>query len=111
MEVFSSKTPELKRAAIVAAMYVTFESVETEAREFWVEVARGGKEFEPKAPSSVLDRELKAYYESKGKEGGCGEGKPANFVNGCLFAWGAHRKDKQIDRIDWSVSKGFQKVK
>jgi hypothetical protein len=34
-------------------MYVTFESVETEAREFWVEVARGGKEFEPKAPSSV----------------------------------------------------------
>lgn len=109
-EVLHSKTPELKRAAIVGAMHVTFAvpELETEARDFWADVARGGKEFEPKAPSTVLDKELKDFYET-GE--GCGEQKPANFFNGCLFAWAAQRKDKLIDKIDWSVSKGFQKVK
>lgn len=107
-EVFSSKTPELKRAAIVAAMFVTFEASEDDARGFWAEVARGGKEFEPKAPSAVLDKELKDLHET-GE--GCGEQKPANFFNGCLFAWSVHRKGKEIAFVDWSVSKGFQKVK
>jgi hypothetical protein len=51
---------------------------------------------------------LKDFYET-GE--GCGEAKPANFFNGCLFAWSAHHKDKLINKIDWSVSKGFQKVK
>jgi hypothetical protein len=37
--------------------------------------------------------------------------KPVNFLNGCLYAWSAHHKGKQIEKIDWSVSKGFQKVK
>ncbi len=110
LDIFSSKTPELKRREIVAAMYVTFkaENLQDEAREFWIEVARGGKEFEPKAPSTILDGELKEFYETKE---GCGDQKPANFFNGCLFGWTAHRRDKQIDRIDWSLSKGFQKVK
>ena len=107
-DVFTAKTPELKRAAIVGAMYVTFEAVEDAARDFWVAVAGGGKEYDSKSPASVLDKELLNFYQ----EGeGCGEQKPANFFNGCLFAWGAYRKDKPIDRIDWSVAKGFQKVK
>ena len=63
-DVFNSKTRELKRAAIVPAMYVTFDAVEDDARDFWVEVGRGGDEFEPKAPSTVLDKELRAYYET-----------------------------------------------
>jgi hypothetical protein len=40
-EVFSVKTPELRRQTIVAAMYGTFDKNETEARKFWTEVSRG----------------------------------------------------------------------
>ena len=39
-DVFSVKTPELRRMTIVAAMYGTFEVNETEARKFWREVSR-----------------------------------------------------------------------
>lgn len=64
-EVFSIKTPELKRTAVVAAMYATFNSNEAEARTFWLDVARGGKEYEDNAPSKVLDDSLKAIKEDK----------------------------------------------
>jgi hypothetical protein len=41
-ELFTIKTPELKRQPIVAAMFGTFVKNETEARKFWADVARGG---------------------------------------------------------------------
>ena len=54
-EMFSIKTPELRRQTIVAAMYGTFEKNEAEARKFWQEVSRGGVEFEDSHPTTVLD--------------------------------------------------------
>ena len=45
-ELFTIKTPELKRQPIVAAMVGTFIKNETEARKFWTDVARGGAEFD-----------------------------------------------------------------
>lgn len=73
-ELFSVKTPELRRQTIVAAMYGTWVKNEREARKFWTEVARGGEEFTENAPSTVLDGWLKAMVE---KRGGKNELKPA----------------------------------
>ena len=51
-ELFTIKTPELKRQPIVAAMFGTFVKNETEARKFWADVARGGTEFDDSAPAT-----------------------------------------------------------
>jgi hypothetical protein len=59
----SSKTRELERARVVAAMYGTFLKNEDDARTFWSTVARGGVEFEENHPATVLDSWLKAYVE------------------------------------------------
>jgi hypothetical protein len=60
-EMFSVKTPELKKPQIVAAMYVTYTKNEPEARKFWASVARGGDDFaDDTAPATVLDRWLAA---------------------------------------------------
>ena len=69
MSVFSIKTPELRRQTIVAAMYGTFDKNEAEARKFWMEVSRGGVEFEDNHPTTVLDAFLKSAVEDKRKHG------------------------------------------
>src|SRR5262245_34415879 len=74
-DVFSVKTPELRRVQIVAAMYGTFVSNEAEARNFWREVSRGGVEFEENHPTTVLDGFFKAVIEDRKKY----DLKPANF--------------------------------
>src|SRR4029077_11801790 len=51
-EIFSIKTPELKRVTIVAAMYGTFIANEREAQKFWGQVARGGVEYEDTSPAT-----------------------------------------------------------
>src|SRR5262249_2669574 len=65
-ELFTIKTPELRRQTIVAAMYGTFTKNEAEARKFWAEVARGGGEYTENAPSTILDAWLKAMAEKRG---------------------------------------------
>ena len=80
-DVFSVKTPELRRMTIVAAMYGTFATNETEARKFWREVSRGGVEFEQNHPTTVLDGFFKALIEDKKKL----DLKPANLYQArCL---------------------------
>ena len=44
-------------------------AVETEARKFWMEVSRGGVEFEDNHPTTVLDTFLKAAIEDKEEAG------------------------------------------
>jgi hypothetical protein len=77
-ELFSVKTPELRRQTIVAAMYGTWVKNEPEARKFWAEVARGGEEFAEAAPSTVLDAWLKAMVEKRGAKN---ELKPASLAS------------------------------
>jgi hypothetical protein len=64
-DVFTIKTPELRRASIVSAMYHTFITNELAAKTFWAEVARGGIEFEDNHPTTVLDGWLKRVKEDK----------------------------------------------
>lgn len=103
-ELFSIKTPELRRQTIVAAMYGTWVKNEREARKFWGEVARGGEEFAENAPSTVLDVWLKAMVEKRGAKN---ELKPGNLYQGCVFAWNAHREGKTIQTIRFDAKKGL----
>lgn len=103
-ELFTIKTPELERVHIVAAIYATFNIDKEDARTFWTEVARGGPDYESTAPATILDNEL----EELAKEKKTGEMKPANWYSGCIYAWNAYRKGKQIESIVWDVKKAIQ---
>jgi hypothetical protein len=105
-EVFSIKTPELRRQTIVAAMYGTFERNEDQARKFWAEVARGGVEFEENHPTTVLDAFFKSAIEDKRKL----DLKPANFYQAGVYAWNAFREDKTITSVKCDTQKGLYNV-
>jgi hypothetical protein len=106
-EMFTIKTPELRRQTIVAAMYGTFTKNEVEARKFWAEVARGGEEYAENAPSTILDAWLKAMAEKRGAKT---EVKPANLYQGCVYAWNAYREGKTISTIKFDTKKGLYAV-
>jgi len=103
-EIFSIKTPELRRVPVVAAMYGTYLKNPDETRKFWSEVARGGDEYTDTAPSRVLDEWLKTAKEEKL------ELKPGEFFRGCIYAWNAARDDKQIKEIRYDLKKGTQTI-
>lgn len=103
-DLFSIKTPELKRVPVVAAMYGTFLKNGEEARKFWAEVSRGGKEYEDNAASTVLDSWLKSIKEEKT------EIKPGEYFRGCVYAWNAYREDKPIKDIRYDTRKAAQAI-
>lgn len=105
-DVFSIKTPELRRQTIVAGMYGTFEKNEEEARKFWREVSRGGVEYEDQHPTTVLDAFLKSIVEDKRKL----ELRPANFYQASIYAWNAFREGKTITSIKYDTKKGLYQV-
>jgi hypothetical protein len=105
-DVFSVKTPELRRMTIVAGMYGTFETNEAEARKFWREVSRGGVEFEENHPTTVLDGFLKSIIEDKKKL----ELKPANLYQASVYAWNAFREDKTITNVKYDTKKGLYAI-
>jgi hypothetical protein len=105
-DIFTIKTPELKRQTIVAAMYGTFEKNEAEARKFWKEVGRGGVEFDENHPTTVLDNFLKSVAEDKRKS----ELKPTNFYQASVYAWNAFREDKTITTVKYDTKKGLYTV-
>ena len=104
-ETLSVKTPELKRPPIVAAIHATFEANATEARVFWRAVGRGSVEFEDDAPATRLDGWLKEMAEMpKNRRPDI---KPAQYYQGCIYAWNAHREGKTLKRIVADAKKGF----
>jgi hypothetical protein len=105
-EVFSIKTPELRKQTIVAAMYGSFEKNEAEARKFWREVSRGGVEFEDNHPTTVLDTFLKSALEDKRKI----DLKSPSFYQASIYAWNAFRENKTITSVKYDAKKGFYTV-
>jgi hypothetical protein len=105
-ELFSIKTPEMRKSTIVAAMYGTFEKNEAEARKFWREVSRGGVEFEDNHPTTVLDAFFKSIAEDKGKF----DLKPGNFYQASIYAWNAYREGKTITSVKYDTKKGWYQV-
>src|SRR5262249_36725720 len=106
-ELFTIKTPELRRQTIVAAMYGTFTKNEPEARKFWAEAAPGGEANAENPPPTNLDARLKAMAEKRGAKT---EVKPANLYQGCVFAWNAYREGKTISTIKFDTKKGLYAV-
>ena len=105
-DIFSVKTPELRRLTIVAAMYGTFITNEGEARKFWREVSRGGMEFEDNHPTTVLDTFFKDLIEDKKKLGL----KQGNLYQAAVYAWNAFREDKTISSVKYDTKKGLYTV-
>jgi hypothetical protein len=105
-DVFSIKTPELRRQTIVAAMFGTFDSNEAEARKFWKEVSRGGVEFEENHPTTILDTFLKSIIEDKKKL----ELKQPHFYQASVYAWNAYREGKTISNVKYDTKKGLYAV-
>jgi hypothetical protein len=85
-------------------MYATFAKNEMEAKAFWAAVARGGPEFDDSAPATVLDVWLKTINENKKQKT---ELKPAQFYQGCIYAWNAFREERQLQRINADTRKGL----
>jgi hypothetical protein len=106
-ELFSVKTPEMKKRTVVSAIYGTFIANETEARTFWMEVARGGVEYEDNSPQTILDGWLKSLAEQKGAV----DISPAGLFQGCVFAWNAFREHKTITGIKHDTKKGLLSVR
>lgn len=102
-DIFSIKTPELRKPQIVAAMYATWDVNREEAKKFWDQVARGGIEYEDNAPSSMLDKWLKDAKDGTLKE----ELKPAQYYQGCIYAWNAYREDKTLKDIKADTRKAL----
>lgn len=99
----NDKTSELKREGVVAAMHGTFIANEAESRKFWESVARGGDQFDPKAPESILDAWLQQPKTVDVR-------KSKDIYQGCIFAWNAKREDKTIGAIKFDSHKGFSRI-
>jgi hypothetical protein len=105
----SDKTRELQKAPVLAAIYATYDRDPEEAKMWWHQVARGGEEFADKAPSTVLDKWLQEERAPKPRRKAMLS--DANFYQGCVFAWNAHRDGKEIiERINYDTKKGFFEV-
>lgn len=106
--VLTMKTPELKKAPVVAAIYATYEKDPDAAREFWHNVSRGGEEFAEKAPTTMLDRWLQETKVPKRRKSPIAD---TELYQGCVFAWNAQRNGKAaIERINCDIKKGFFEV-
>jgi hypothetical protein len=106
-ELFSVKTPEMKKKTVVSAIYGTFIANEIEAKGFWTAVARGGVEYEDNSPQTILDAWLKSLTERKGPD----DLKPAQLFQGCAFAWNAFREGRTIQAIKYDTKKGLLTIR
>lgn len=104
-DLFSSKTPELSKPSVIAAIFGTFEANTGEAKKFWDEVARQGDPYNDDAPTTVLDNWLRANHEHPDPEI-----KPANLYQGCIYAWNASRSGKTFSAIKYDAKKALNKI-
>ena len=95
-ELFSIKTPELKKPQVVSAIYATFIMNEVDAREFWEHVARGGVEYQESHPASMLSDWLLKAKKGEMKE----PPKAAHYYQAAIYAWNAHREGKEFKTIN-----------
>lgn len=103
--VLSVKTPELKNAPVVGAMYATYIASESGAQEFWTHVARGDL-VDDDDPRSVLSRALVEIKENKDVP----RPAPAEFYAKCVKAWNAFRGGEKVRSLSVNTKKGLPDV-
>jgi hypothetical protein len=87
-------------------MYGTFDKNEAEARKFWMEVSRGGVEYEDNHPTTVLDTFLKSVFEEKKRW----DLNATNLYQASIYAWNAYREGKTITSVKYDTKKGRHTV-
>lgn len=97
------KQPEMRKDTLLAAMYATFNMNEDEARDFWLHVSRGGVEYEPEHPATVLSSWLQDARKGEIKI----KPKAAHYYQAAIYAWNAHRSEKTLK----SMPSNFDKIK
>lgn len=102
--VHKKKTYEFDKEAVIGAMHSTFLANSSEAQTFWKKVSKGGEEYEPNHPTTVLDAWLKSIKDDKELKKGI---SAANHYQGCIYAWNAYRQEKTIKDIRHDARKGF----
>lgn len=105
-EIYSIKTPEMKKEPIAAALYTTFNLSQTDARKFWADVARGGTT-DDSDPSTVLDAWLKEVKEDVDT---VPDFKPGYLYQACIYGWNAFRDHKTLSSIRYDTKKGLLKA-
>jgi hypothetical protein len=98
-EVFSIKTPEMKRKSVVAAMYASFVAHPDEARRFWEAVSRGGDQYDESSAATVLDDWLKKLTVKEEKQ--ANKVTPSQEYQGCVFAYNAFRRGQALKMIKY----------
>jgi hypothetical protein len=102
-EVFTIKTPEMRRVQVVSAMYASFVANEEESRRFWDLVAKGGHEYEDNHPATVLSTWLVAAKQKELKN----PPKAAEFYQAGIYAWNAFREEKTLSGIRIDTKKSW----
>jgi hypothetical protein len=102
------KQPELKKVAVVAAIFGTFDTNSQEAKLFWENVARGGDPDDQSNPATVLDEWLQSVAKKIDKA--TLNLKPAEFYQGCVMAWNAQRHNRGIKEIRHDTRKGLNPI-
>jgi hypothetical protein len=103
-EILSAKTPEMRRAPIVASVYGTFSISATGAKEFWTHVAKNDLNADDD-PRAVLSAELLRILEEKKSKV-----KPDEFYAKCNKAWNAFCNGEKIRSLNVSTKKGLPEI-
>ena len=109
-ELNTSKTRELQKPPVAAAMFGTFSANETTAREFWGLVARAGDPDQEDLPESVLSKWLLLGYEH-GYDQFPGKFGAANLYQGCVNAWNAAREGKRLTTLRYEIKKNLAQIR
>lgn len=105
-ELLTSKTSEMKKASLVAAMYSTYLANELKAKEFWTWVAKGG-DFEQDHPTTMLDEwlmEVKTITDVNKRP------KPSNYYNAGIYCYNAYAEDHAVKKVSSKTDKGYLEV-
>lgn len=95
---------ELRSVPVVAAMWACYLKNPSSSAVFWELVAAGGEPGAEANPASRLDEWLRSLREEKGADR---KPPPSEVYQGCINAWNAHRKERDLNRIHSDVKKGF----
>lgn len=108
-ELHNSKTRELQNRPVTAAIFGTFATNETEAKQFWDLVSRGGDPDADDSPERALDIWLRSVFE--GTFDPSSKFGAKNQYQGCIYAWNASREAKRITSIKYEVKKNVTPIR